>query len=52
MEVFGIIGMSFGVFGFLGWIQSQANTTELAALKNELRESGVLKDISDPARKE
>ena len=48
MEVFGIIGMTFGTFGFLAWIQSQANTTELAALKKELKESGVLKDNPDP----
>ncbi len=49
MEGFGIMGM---IFGLVALIQSQANKTELAALKKELRGSGVLKDNPDPARKE
>jgi hypothetical protein len=49
MATFGIMGM---IFGLAGWFNSQVNTTELPALKKELRESGGLKDNPDPARKE
>ncbi len=42
METFGIIGMSFGVFGLIAFTQVQALSSELAELKKKLHESGAL----------
>lgn len=46
MEMFGIIGMSFGIFGLLAWIQLQNVSKELNEMKKALMESGVLKENS------
>ena len=39
MEVFGIIGMSFGIMGF---IFSMSALAKIAKLEKQLKESGVL----------
>ena len=41
MEVFGIVGMTFGLMAF---IQTQGISKELADLKKALKESGELQD--------
>ena len=51
MEVFGIIGMSFGVFGLLAFIQVQHLSKEISEMKKELKESGALNDDADEAKK-
>ena len=51
MEVFGIVGMGFGVFGLLAWIQLQNVAKELAELKKALRESGALEGEPDAGMK-
>ena len=43
MEVFGIIGMSLGVFGLLAFLQVSQKQKELSEIKKALEESGILK---------
>ena len=51
MEVFGIIGMSFGTFGLIAFVQGAQVAKELAELKKELRASGYLKDSPGEGKK-
>ena len=43
MEVFGIIGMSLGVFGLLAFLQVSQQQKELSEIKKALEESGIMK---------
>ena len=44
MEVYGIIGMSFGVFGLLAFIQVSHQQKEVSKIMKALKESGIIKD--------
>lgn len=48
MEPFGIIGMSFGIFGLIAFVNLQSLSKELTELKSQLRDSGVLTDAPGP----
>jgi hypothetical protein len=54
MEVFGIIGMSMGTMGFIFGITGMNQVTQLRKehedLKGKLKESGVLKEKSEPGQ--
>ncbi len=48
MEVFGIIGMTFGI---IAWGMVEKQRKELDGLKKSLRDSGVLKEETEPKDK-
>ena len=47
METFGIVGMSFGVFGLIAFVHVQGVMKEMAELKEKLREAGILEAPGD-----
>lgn len=51
MEVFGIIGMSFGVFGLLAFVQVSNQQQELAKIKKALKEAGIMTDEKPASKK-
>lgn len=41
-NIFGLVGMGFGVFGLMAFFQLQVVAKELNEIKSELKKSGVL----------